>query len=862
MCLICSAVRPYDPECPYTGEKALAENAARLEAEDRLRQIEEMGLEIAHAEYLFGNSEPELPFDPFEDVTFPEEDPTAFGFGFDIPSGPATDIFLFPGFRMNAQISFAGDTDWFRMELVQGQTYEISLSSLQFNGLGDPKLFLFDNFGRLLDENDNKFTLPGDSGALDSLLAFTATRTGTYFVGATGFGGNQSTVGNYEITLNAVNYSADTVFNTPATAQQIQVNTPVLGTIDFGDDRDMYAVQLEAGKTYYVVLDSYGDAGNPLGDPLVEVRGPGLGLIGRNDDNGITRNSFVAFDVETSGTYYIEALGARSSTGDFRMTVVELEPPPAPDPLRGLDWGVQFNKTNITYAFAGPGESIMGEITESDWSAYEREQAVEALNEFSKVSLLTFSEAPSLAQADFVFGKGFLDSGLSGKMGPPDPELGALQGQGWFNTSPVFWSDQAGGLLEPGAYGYSNFIHEFGHGLGLSHPHDNGGRSQLFSGVRSSPDLGDNNLNQEVFTVMSYNKGWRTGPPGGSNTLQFGIAKTLMAFDIAMIQQKYGANTTWANGDDTYSLVTTNGPGTGYTAIWDTGGTDVMRHDGNATATLDLRAATLAMEEGGGGFVSFVQGIFGGFTIAAGTIIERAIGGNGADEIIGNGAANQLEGRGGNDRIDGRFGNDTINGGDGQDTINGGDGDDFLFGGASTADLRDVVFAGNGNDSVNGGYGNDELHGGNGNDTVLGDFGSDTLIGNAGNDFISGGPGSDAVFGGPGNDTINGGFGFDRLNGAEGSDRFYHQGVRDHASDWIQDYLAAQGDVLVFGNLSATRDQFQINVANTPNAGAEGIAEAFVIYRPTDQIMWALVDGDGQSSINIQLNGQIYDLLA
>ena len=39
-----------------------------------------------------------------------------------------------------------------------------------------------------------------------------------------------------------------------------------------------------------------------------------------------------------------------------------------------------------------------------------------------------------------------------------------------------------------------------------------------------------------------------------------------------------------------------------------------------------------------------------------------------------------------------------------------------------------------------------------------------------------------------------------------------------------------------------------------------------MIYRPTDpverQIMWALVDGDGNDSINIQLNGQIYDLLA
>jgi len=35
----------------------------------------------------------------------------------------------------------------------------------------------------------------------------------------------------------------------------------------------------------------------------------------------------------------------------------------------------------------------------------------------------------------------------------------------------------------------------------------------------------------------------------------------------------------------------------------------------------------------------------------------------------------------------------------------------------------------------------------------------------------------------------------------------------------------------------------------TESAGAVGIAEAFVIYRPTGQILWALVDGAGQDSI-------------
>ena len=38
--------------------------------------------------------------------------------------------------------------------------------------------------------------------------------------------------------------------------------------------------------------------------------------------------------------------------------------------------------------------------------------------------------------------------------------------------------------------------------------------------------------------------------------------------------------------------------------------------------------------------------------------------------------------------------------------------------------------------------------------------------------------------------------------------------------------------------------------------------EAFVIHRPTGQILWALVDGAGQESIELQIGGATVDLLA
>lgn len=233
---------------------------------------------------------------------------------------------------------------------------------------------------------------------------------------------------------------------------------------------------------------------------------------------------------------------------------------------------------------------------------------------------------------------------------------------------------------------------------------------------------------------------------------------------------------------------------------------------------------------------------------------------NGNDTLNGGFADDFLDGLAGNDRLEGFVGNDSLYGRDGQDTLIGGDGNDILIGGDTDEDLRDVIYGGEGNDSIDGGYGNDELRGDDGNDTIEGGFGVDTVIGGGGDDALSGSAWSDLIFGGTGNDFINGGYGYDRLNGGTGADRFFHLGVADHGADWIQDYRSSDGDVLQFG-ADSSGDQFQVNFAETPAAGIAGIEEAFIIYRPTGQILWALIDGGAQTEINLLVNGTVYDLL-
>lgn len=167
----------------------------------------------------------------------------------------------------------------------------------------------------------------------------------------------------------------------------------------------------------------------------------------------------------------------------------------------------------------------------------------------------------------------------------------------------------------------------------------------------------------------------------------------------------------------------TNDPGTYYEAIWDTGGTDEIRYDGLCDARIDLLAATLDYSPTGGGAISFVDDIWGGYTIANGVVIENATGGDGNDVILGAEADNVLSGRNGDDTLLGREGSDTVNGGNGLDELHGGaDGDD--------------------------------LSGGNGNDVLLGDDGDDALFGDNGDDILNGGAGDDTMTGGKGVDTF------------------------------------------------------------------------------------------------------------
>ena len=253
---------------------------------------------------------------------------------------------------------------------------------------------------------------------------------------------------------------------------------------------------------------------------------------------------------------------------------------------------------------------------------------------------------------------------------------GGFIGSGTTNIN-IF--DAAGNITRGG---FELILHEIGHSLGLKHPHNGStGNSLLWPGVTNVNDLGTNSLNQDLYTLMSYN--FQVVPDGaGGNTLY--TMATPMAYDIAAIQLLYGANTTFNSGDTTYDLATP-AAALQWTSIWDTGGTDEIIYLGTNASTIDLRSATLDGTVGSGGYLSYFTFADGrtsaGFTIAGdirnvlgdvgtehGVIIENARTGSGNDEITGNAVDNELFGNGGADALTGMDGNDFLDGGEGGDT--------------------------------------------------------------------------------------------------------------------------------------------------------------------------------------------------
>lgn len=492
---------------------------------------------------------------------------------------------------------------------------------------------------------------------------------------------------------------------TSTTSLDVNPGSSIHSALDHPGDHDWIQVDLAAGETYEFTAtpdDTDGNTGPDLQLYVYDKNGNFITVKDSESSGGSETFDFKDFD---GGHYFIDVAGYNdAAVGGYTLfgAVDTTDPDPyAGTPLDATDWGVRVDtdgKTNaegddiIQVYFAKQGEvwqnSIPPVVVAEGWSDWEKADAFTSFQQYENIIDVDFREVDDAGKADFIFLTSSGPAVLLGAMNPPGEDY---EGQAWFNNKGIGWDE--GGLAQ-GGYGFITFTHELGHGMGMSHPHDNGGESMVMHGVESDTDSGQFGMNQGVWTVMTYNDGWPDGPDGSSPDNDYGWSGTLMAFDVAVLQDKYGANTDYKTGDDTYLLPDENAAGTFYSCLWDAGGRDRIAAGDAMDATIDLRAATLRYEPGGGGWVSHGAHIYGGYTIANGVVIEDAEGGRGDDLINGNNAQNVLEGLNGGDRIYGRGGADDISGGAGRDALFGGAGDDDLTGGGG----RDALYGGAGGD--------------------------------------------------------------------------------------------------------------------------------------------------------------------
>ncbi|CUH82440.1 M10 family metallopeptidase C-terminal domain-containing protein [Tropicibacter naphthalenivorans] len=570
-----------------------------------------------------------------------------------------------------------------------------------------------------------------------------------------------------------VELAGDDFANSALTVGSVVVGGTVTGNLETRGDRDWFALDLVAGQTVQISL-----TGQSLADPYLRLYSASGQLLDENDDAAGYDSALVYTATSYERVYVSAGAWGDSLTGSYQVEVAPFDPA---DPVAAITWGAKLASSSIDVYFAPPGYVGADGIVSEGWNAYEIAQVSAAFDLIEQVANVSFNVQSTDVGAEFVL---VLDTNEMSALGYFYPPGMSYSGLGAFNGSA--WDRTAGGSLEMGGYDFVTVTHELLHGMGLAHPHDSGGGSTVMDGVTDAfNSYGTNDLNQGVFTTMSYNTGFSVGTTGtaGDPGQDWGFEAGPMALDIGVLQEKYGANTTTAAGDDVYDLPDANVSGTYWSAVWDTGGTDMMRYSGARNVMIDLRAASLSGDVGGGGFLSAADGIAGGYSIANGVVIENAQSGSGDDTVVGNDSNNHIMSGDGADSVMGGAGDDWIGGGAGADTLDGGDGTgDTLDYSVSDAFVR-VDLGGN---SASGGHAqndqianfenvvgsgfSDFLRGNDAANHLRGGAGADSLTGLGGNDSLSGGASADTLLGGDGDDTLEGGFGDDRLEGGTGWD--------------------------------------------------------------------------------------------
>ncbi len=628
-------------------------------------------------------------------------------------------------------LSDRSDEDWIRVELVEGENYDIRLSGIGPEAVPDTVLTIYDSNGEEVATNDD---IEWEAQNLFSVLEFSPDSTGVYYLSAGGYPSQyRDNSGAYEVTV----FGEED--NNPETPLAVSVGERFQGTLDDKFDEDWIRVDLVEGKTYDITLDGIGPDADT--DTVLRIYNSEGEQVGFHDDVDYAAgkvNSRLSFSPEATAAYYI-SVGAytgnptQDNSGRYQVAVYDVDAGPLS--LVGTEGNDLYPHARL---IGGPGNDELDGGAGWDW----------------------LEGGPG---ADILIGSGrwdiasyqYSDAGVEVRLDDGTARGGDAEGD-------IFATKKNFRYVPVGAAQSDSVVPDVEKAITdrfLGREDDEEAAEEIE--ILDISDLFGSHHDDVL--VGNHDENWLWGYYGDD-----------------ILDGKEGNDRLYGGGGADVLIGGDDNDDVSY--VYSNEGVEVSLHDGVARGGYaegdtfpgrqtieytDSAGETREIE------IPDIENLYGSYEHD-----DILVGARGSNRLVGYGGDDDLDGLGGHDLLEGRGGADVLRGGEGNDlasyahsdeavevrlhngTARGGDAEGDTFPGRNTVeyvnpageamevdvpDIEDLI--GSAHDDI--------LVGAHGPNRLGGYLGDDELDGREGDDWLDGGPGADRLRGGEGNDTAS-----------------------------------------------------------------------------------------------------------